>query len=59
MADSNINAKHKDRLFSFIFGKEKNKKWTLELYNAVNHSDYKDPDEIEINTIKSEIWSIL
>ena len=56
MKDTGINTKHKDRLFSFIFGKEKNKKWTLELYNAVNHSDYKDPDDIEINTIEDFLY---
>ncbi len=35
-----VNTKYKDRLFSFIFGKPENKKWTLSLYNAVNHSSY-------------------
>ena len=31
-----ISRNNKDRLFCFIFGREENKRWTLELYNAVN-----------------------
>ena len=34
------NPKYKDRLFCTIFGKEKYKKYALDLYNAVNGSDY-------------------
>lgn len=34
---------YKDRLFSFIFGNEEHKDWTLSLYNAVNGTDYTDP----------------
>lgn len=29
-----INKEHKDRLFSFLFGQEENKSWTLSLYNG-------------------------
>ena len=43
-----INREHKDRLFSFLFGREENKKWTLELYNAINASHYTEPEKIEI-----------
>ena len=50
------NRKYKDRLFSFIFGNEENKAWTLSLYNAVNGSDYTDPDLIRINTIREVIY---
>ena len=35
-----INREHKDRLFSFLFGSETNKEWTLSLYNAVNETCY-------------------
>lgn len=31
-----IQREYKDRLFSFIFGSEENKVWTLSLYNAIN-----------------------
>ncbi len=51
MEEVHINANFKDRLFSFIFGNEKNKKWSLELYNAVNKTHYTNPDDIEINTL--------
>ncbi len=35
-----VNPKYKDRLFCTIFGKEKYKKYALDLYNAVNGSNY-------------------
>lgn len=41
MATDNIQ--YKDRLFSFLFGSEENREWTLSLYNAVNGSSYTDP----------------
>ena len=53
---SSANDQYKDRLFSFIYGHEQNKKWTLSLYNAVNGSDYTDPDMIEITTIKQVLY---
>ena len=49
-----VNKKHKDRVFKFIFGK--NKQWALSLYNAVNGSNYTDPDAIEFNTIDEIIY---
>ena len=42
------NKEHKDRLFNYIFGSEENRKWTLQLYNAVNKSNYKDASLIEL-----------
>ena len=50
------NIQYKDRLFSFLFGSEENKAWTLSLYNAVNGSSYDDPNEIEITTIKEIMY---
>ena len=50
------NPEYKDRLFNFIFGSSRNRKWTLSLYNAVNGSDYTDENEIEINTIKEVLY---
>ena len=47
---------YKDRLFSFIFGREENKAWTLSLYNAVNGSHYTDSSEIQITTIKDVLY---
>ena len=49
-----VNKKHKDRVFKFIFGK--NKQWALSLYNAVNGSDYTDPDALEFNTIDEILY---
>ena len=51
-----INREYKDRLFSFIFGNESRKDWTLSLYNAVNESDYQNPDDIEINTMGDTLY---
>ena len=51
-----ITRDNKDRLFRFIYGREENKKWTLELYNAVNGTSYTDESEIEIVTIDSVVY---
>lgn len=51
-----INDEYKDRLFSFIFGREENRKWTLELYNAINGSHYKNPEDIKITTIEEVLY---
>lgn len=54
--EEKVNREHKDRLFCFIFGREENKKWTLSLYNAVNGTDHKDIDDIEITTMGDYIY---
>ena len=54
MASDNIQ--YKDRLFTFLFGSEENKAWTLSLYNAVNQTDYQDPSAIEITTIREIMY---
>ena len=51
-----INRENKDRLFNFIFGRKENKKWTLQLYNAVNHSDYKMASDIRFNTLDNFLY---
>ena len=59
MSDENnvtVNREHKDRLFNYIFGSEENKEWTLSLYNAVNGSDYTDPEMIEFNTLEDVLY---
>ncbi len=53
---SGINREYKDRLFSFLFGREENKEWTLQLYNAVNGSKYQDVSAIEINTMEETLY---
>ena len=51
-----INDKHKDRVFKFIFGNPENRQWTLNLYNAINNSDYDNPDDIQLNTIEDAVY---
>ncbi len=50
------NREYKDRLFCFIFGNPENRQWTLELYNAINGTDYTDPSLIRINTIEDVLY---
>ena len=47
---------YRDRLFTFIFGSEENREWTLSLYNAVNGTDYDDPSKLEISTIREVVY---
>lgn len=49
----NVNRKHKDSLFRRIFD---DKEALLSLYNAVNDSDYSDPEAITINTIEDVLY---
>ena len=48
-----VNRKYKDRLFRFLF---KQKKDLLDLYNAVNGSDYDNPEDLEIVTMEDVIF---
>lgn len=51
-----INSEHKDRVFKFLFGNPDNKAWTLTLYNAVNGTNYTNPNDIQFNTIEDAIY---
>ena len=55
-ADYKANRQYKDSLFRFIFGREENKENLLELYNALNNSDYKNIDDLQINTLDNVIY---
>lgn len=48
-----INREHKDRLFRRIFEKKED---LLSLYNALNESDYRDADALEIYTMDSFVY---
>lgn len=48
-----VNKKYKDRVFRIIF---RDKKELLELYNAVNDSNYTNPEELEITTIEDVVY---
>ena len=47
------NMKHKDVLFRMIFS---DKKDLLELYNAVNDTDYQDMDALTITTLEDALY---
>ena len=51
-----VTREYKSRLFSFLFGQEENKGWTLSLYNAMHGTNYTNPDDIQITTIGNFIW---
>ncbi len=48
-----VNREYKDRLFRFVFRKKED---LLSLYNAVNGTDYRDPDALEINTLENALY---
>ena len=47
------NRNYKDRLFRFVFN---NKKDLLDLYNAINGTDYDNPEELEVNTLENVLY---
>ncbi len=49
MEEITTNRQHKDRFFKKVF---EDKKDLLSLYNAINGTDYYNPDDIEVNTIE-------
>lgn len=51
-----INRKYKDRLFCMLFGENENKENILSLYNALNHTHYTNPEDIEIITLEDVIY---
>ena len=50
---NNVNREYKDRLFKRIF---REKEDLLQLYNAVNGTDYDNPEDIEINTLEDVVY---
>ncbi len=48
-----VNRAHKDRLFQRVFA---DKRDLLDLYNAVNRTNYTNPDELEITTLEDVIY---
>ena len=53
MRKFHVRRKYKDRLFQKVF---EDKKDLLELYNAVNETNYTNPDELEITTLEDVIY---
>ncbi len=48
-----VNREHKDRLFKLIF---KEKKDLMQLYNAINDTDYDNPEDLEVNTLDDVVY---
>ena len=48
-----LNRNRRDRLFRLAF---QDRKDLLELYNAVNQTSYKDPDQLEITTLADAVF---
>ncbi|MEI3524794.1 MAG: hypothetical protein V8Q27_00700 [Eubacteriales bacterium] len=48
-----VQREHKDRLFRLVF---RDKEDLLDLYNAVNGTEYENADELEITTIEDVIY---
>ena len=51
--EEKINSEYKDRLFKWIF---RDRGDLLQLYNAVNNTDYGNPEDLEINTIEDVVY---
>lgn len=51
--EKQLNRKYKDRVFCIVF---RDKESLLELYNAVNGTQYEDPDALEIHTLDDVIY---
>ena len=49
-----VNRKYKDTVFRMLFGT--NRSELLNLYNAVNDSNYTNADDLEINTLEDAIY---
>lgn len=56
MDDITVNYQYKDRVFRDLFGVEERKENLLSLYNALNGTDYQNPDDLEITTIEDAIY---
>ena len=54
--EKGINRQYRDRLFKFIFGNPEHKEWTLSLYNAMNGTNYTNPDSIQLTTVEDAVY---
>lgn len=53
-----VQSKVYDSLLIAVFGKdsERSKRWRLELYNALNNTNYKDPSALKLNTLENVLF---
>ncbi|MDE6314497.1 MAG: hypothetical protein K2M46_12950 [Lachnospiraceae bacterium] len=56
MPQTEINREHKDRLFRLLFGGSYSRQNLLDLYNALNDTNYNDPEELQVTTIEDVIY---
>ena len=47
------NRKYKDSLFRMVFSKKED---LLDLYNAINGTDYQNTDNLEVNTLENVLY---
>ena len=52
-----VHRQTKDRLFRFLF--EKDREALLQLYNALNGTDYKDASKLQIVTIENAVYIVM
>ena len=53
MAELQVNRQYKDRVFRMIFNSREK---LLELYNAMNGTDYEDAEQLEIVTLENAVY---
>lgn len=53
MQEFHVNRQYKDRLFKLVF---KEKEDLLQLYNAINGTNYDNPEDIEVNTLDDVVY---
>ena len=51
-----INREFKDRLFKMLFGRAENKRNALELYNALNGTNYANVEDLEFVTLEDAVY---
>ena len=51
-----VNKKYNDRLFRMVFNR---KEELLSLYNAVSHSEYTNPEDLEIHTLRQQSCRVI
>lgn len=56
VSEKGMNRQYRDRLFKFIFGNPEHKEWTLSLYNAINGTNYTNPNDIQLTTIEDAVY---
>ena len=47
------NRKHKDTVFRMLYS---DKRAILELYNALNGTDYQNPDDLTVTTLENAVY---